>query len=311
MQRSLVTDLICPKCRATLRLQGAAAGPSVETGELVCRSCCAHYPVRDGVPNLLDGPPAGNDEGWEKLHQKVEYEKMAEAVVRRFALPEQVVLDYYAHVGLARRIGAACERVLELGAGTGAYSLALQRWLPVGQLCLVDVSRAALAGARVIFQKMGGTAHFVQADIRCLPFKDKTFTLSLSGGLIEHFAGEEQTTILHEHCRVAQQVLIAAPADLPAYWLFRRLYSLRPGGWPFGYERPLSRPRLRALLGAQGFGRQVFAGQDYAAALALFGRLRWPAFPRLSAWPGLARLTRHDWVVWARPASGNESADGS
>jgi SAM-dependent methyltransferase len=308
MQRTLLADLICPKCGSALRLDSVGAGDEVETGSLACVKCLARYEIRDGIPSLLDGPPAGNDEGWERLHQKTAYERMAEAVVRRFALPEQVVLDYYVHARLARQQGANCERVLELGAGTGAYSLALQCYLPVKQLVLADVSRAALAGARVIFRRMQVPAQFVQADIRRLPFRDRTFTLSLSGGLIEHFAGEEQRAILREHCRVAGQVLLAAPANLPAYWLFRWAYSLRRGGWPFGYERPLSRRSLSTLLREQGFDRQQFAGQDYAAAMELFGRLRWPGFPRLHAWPGLAWLTRHDWVVWAVP--GKEAADG-
>lgn len=304
MLRTMIEELICPKCRADVRLETREAdGPEVGDGVLVCRGCAERYDVRDGIPRMLSGPPLGNDEGWERLHRKVEFNRMAEAVARRFSLPDEVVLDYYTHVDLARRTGADAERVLELGAGTGAYSLALQRRLPVKSICLVDVSRSALIGARVIFEHMGVAARFVQADIRRLPFRDRHFSLSLSGGLIEHFAGEEQRTIMREHCRTAEQVLIAAPASLPGYWVFRWLYSLRPGGWPFGYERPLRRRELRALLNEQGFVRQVFDGQDYAAAVELFGRLRWPAFPRLHAWPGLAGMTRHSWVAWARPGS--------
>jgi hypothetical protein len=127
----------------------------------------------------------------------------------------------------------------------------------------------------------------------------------VSGGLIEHFAGADQDAVVREHGRVANAVLIQAPASTPAYWLFRGLYSLRPGGWPFGYERPLTRRRLSRLLAAAGYQAESWSGHDFAASVELLGRLRGSWFPRLHRWPGLAWLTRHDRIVLARRTDGH------
>ena len=42
----LIDNIVCPKCRASLRADGAAS-------ELVCTGCGLAYPVRDNIPVLL------------------------------------------------------------------------------------------------------------------------------------------------------------------------------------------------------------------------------------------------------------------
>lgn len=48
--KELLDLLCCPKCRAELREETTRA-------ELVCTSCGARYPIRDGIPILLPDPP--------------------------------------------------------------------------------------------------------------------------------------------------------------------------------------------------------------------------------------------------------------
>ena len=57
MRPDLADILACPADKAPLALSVERAGDDGEAldGTLVCASCGAAYPVRDGVPNLL--PP--------------------------------------------------------------------------------------------------------------------------------------------------------------------------------------------------------------------------------------------------------------
>ena len=62
MRPDLLDIIACPLCRGPLELQTAAIAPAdaadagaVRTGTLSCRPCNEHYPIADGIPNLL--PP--------------------------------------------------------------------------------------------------------------------------------------------------------------------------------------------------------------------------------------------------------------
>lgn len=57
MRPELADILACPADKAPLALSVERSGDDGEAldGALVCASCGASYPVRDGVPNLL--PP--------------------------------------------------------------------------------------------------------------------------------------------------------------------------------------------------------------------------------------------------------------
>jgi uncharacterized protein YbaR (Trm112 family) len=43
----LLGILVCPRCKGALQFD------SPETG-LICRACCLAYPVRDGIPIMLE-----------------------------------------------------------------------------------------------------------------------------------------------------------------------------------------------------------------------------------------------------------------
>lgn len=48
--------LCCPLDKGELQLRvGREEGGEIETGEIVCKTCGRHYPIEDGIPNLL--PP--------------------------------------------------------------------------------------------------------------------------------------------------------------------------------------------------------------------------------------------------------------
>ena len=302
MNPDLLDVLSCPACGGGLRPgRCETKGHEIVSGVLTCRDCTKPYVVEGGIPRFAPEATAARDRHWEAYHRRVPYDAVVAHMRRRFQLPRGVLLDYYRHAGLLVERGERAGRVLELGAGSGSYTLALAQLAGAERICLLDVSPAALAGARRVFAAFGLTPDLVQGDIRSLPFRPRAFDLALSGGLIEHFAGDTQAKIVAEHTRVADRALIQAPAPTPAYWAFRLAYSFRPGGWPFGYERPVSRRRLRALLDSAGFSPVAWDGHDFASAAALLGAMRWRRFPRFHRWPGLARTSRHDGIVLAAP----------
>lgn len=304
MRPEFLSSLRCPACRHALALQAASRQTNeIMEGSLACSACGRVFPIRAGIPLLQPAASTSQDEHWEDLHRQVDYQAVVRLMQPRFELPESVLLDYYAHAGLVRSQGLQLGSILELGSGTGSYSLALQRLVAVKRMCLLDISLSSLLGARKVFAGFGLQPDLVQGDIRSLPFADRAFDLTLSGGLIEHFAGEEQNRIVAEHCRVAELALIQAPLSSPAYWCFRHGYTLYKGKWPFGFEQPLSRKNLATLLEKQGAKAMAWSGHDFAASVELLGRMRWKWFPRLHAWPGLAALTRHDVIVLAKKST--------
>ena len=60
MRQDLMEILVCPVCRGDLTLTIAATeDDEVLTGDLACGACSQHYPITDGIPNLL--PPDVRD----------------------------------------------------------------------------------------------------------------------------------------------------------------------------------------------------------------------------------------------------------
>lgn len=55
MRRDLMDILVCPVCKADLELKVTREVEEIEEGELICTKCSNHYPIEDGIPNLL--PP--------------------------------------------------------------------------------------------------------------------------------------------------------------------------------------------------------------------------------------------------------------
>jgi len=54
MKRELHDILCCPVCKGALELQITDEDEQeILSGVLICHSCAVHYPIEDGIPNLL------------------------------------------------------------------------------------------------------------------------------------------------------------------------------------------------------------------------------------------------------------------
>jgi hypothetical protein len=257
-----------------------------------CPRCRERYPVEGGgILRLIPRGDYSRYAHWEKLHSTVRADDVAALYQRRFTYAEDFLLSYYAMPRLARRLGWRAEESMELGCQWGSNSLTLHRFGIAKKVWLLDISVVALKAALQFFGQFGVKPYALQAEIHQLPFNDGAIGLTLSGGLYEHFVGEEQEQVVAENCRVSQRVLCQVPESSAAYWVYRRLYSAWKGGWPFGFEVPLPWRRLHALFTRPPFkmaGRdwhdlpsaaRMIAGERWAWARALTLRPAWLLYP--------------------------------
>ncbi|MFA5967361.1 MAG: class I SAM-dependent methyltransferase [Patescibacteria group bacterium] len=146
---------------------------------------------------------------------------------------------------LAEIVATNSQKILEVGAGTGAMSIFLsQLGLDVTTL---DNDPAVLKGAEKARQEFGGHNQIVAGDAFKLPFPDNSFDLIFHQGLLEHFTNVQIQQLLDEQLRVAPLVILSVPnANYP-----RR---------DFGNERLLRKKDWENVLRPY----QVKMNRDYA-----------------------------------------------
>lgn len=141
-------------------------------------------------------------------------------------------------------------RVLEIGAGAGTYAALLAE--QGAEVTLLDYSPRALATAKVFFRNNKLRASFVEGDALKMPasITKKSFDVSISVGLTEHFRGEERTLINKNHLEVLRDgglALICVPNAYNFPYRIFKLFSEWTGTWQFGEEYPYTRGELKRL----------------------------------------------------------------
>ncbi len=183
---------------------------------------------------------------WEDLYSKTDFEHMVKRIDYSLKIKKDI-FQYYPWLDILRRNNLKIDTCLEVGSGTGAYSLILKKLGFTKKVYLLDWSDESLNMAKKLFKKYNEKAIFVCGDALNLPFKDKSFNLTISGGLIEHFNNLNMQRIIEEKKRVSNYVLTQAPISTPPYWIMRTLITIAKQGWPFGYEKPLTRSKLEDI----------------------------------------------------------------
>jgi SAM-dependent methyltransferase len=182
MKATLVDLLVCPRCSGPLRcaaerLDPARAWEEVLEGHLLCDACDARYPIRRGVPRLIEGPRAREVENtvtgfgfeWEKFEDRIEDTYMTDrANFLDFIFP---VLPEFFRGKIVLDAGCGMGRFLKLGAEFGSREI-----VGVDLSDSVDVSYRRVAHLP--------NAHVVQADIMALPF-GRSFDYAFSVGVLQ------------------------------------------------------------------------------------------------------------------------------
>lgn len=177
--------------------------------------------------------------------------------------------DHNALVSAAEQLlgGYKGRKTLEVGSGRGIDSL---RMAQKGAIVhLVDVTRQALEITLSIRSDVKVNVCPIQADGEHLPFKDQSFDLVFSQGVMEHPGNNLK--ILQEQARVAKQngyVLIDVPNKYSLQTPIRGI-QLSLGRWPYGEEYPYSPASLSDLVKQAGLKPVKFYGRGLIPVIYL------------------------------------------
>ena len=205
--------LVCPLCRARLVFHGTRIDGELREGELACCACPRRWPVRDGLPRLVDeGNVAGPDrlmrfiyDNFAVLHDPAVHLLLP---VLQCSTADALRDGYMPRLELRglRRDGSRPLRILEVGAGTGANLALLERDLPprlAVELWGCDLSAGMLARyRRRLARHRGRHVRLVLADAHALPFPDASFDRVFHVGGIAAYRDTRQG--LAEMARVAR-----------------------------------------------------------------------------------------------------------
>lgn len=138
-------------------------------------------------------------------------------------------------------------QAVDIGCGVGL----IEKYSP--ETYGVDFSWHALKQAQ-----QNGAQRLVQTDAEALPFKDDSFQIALSNGVLEHLRRPQQA--ISEMARIARVQVLIVHARLPfPLELFRplvnRLWKLESQPW----DKPLSRRQLKKFL-SQASLKVVYEG---------------------------------------------------
>jgi ubiquinone/menaquinone biosynthesis C-methylase UbiE len=132
-------------------------------------------------------------------------------------------------------------KLLEIGAGASRSSLLLSRGGATPFFLDTSISALNISQDLAFFHNIG--AHHIQGDAFTLPFKDDSFDVVWSGGLLEHFHKKEQQQLIKEHIRVTNKggkaIIIVPHRNAQIYNLSRQI-AQKLGTWPYGPEEPMS-----------------------------------------------------------------------
>lgn len=171
-----------------------------------------------------------------------------------------------------------CDRVLEVGTGTGMLSTLLSRFCDLA--VTLDNSAAVLGTARRFMGGARGDVCSVRGDAFRLPFRDRSLDACFSQGLFEHFSDAEITGLVDEQLRVAAVTYISVPS-----FFYPHLGRRGPG--LVGNERLLTLRRWREILRRHRVEGEYYS--DFKIA-SLAGRtLPWPAQILLKVAPAASR----------------------
>ena len=106
-----------------------------------------------------------------------------------------------------RRAGGS---VLEVGVGSGAQSAILSRF--VRRTVSIDNDWRILMAARANLRRFGPGVLPVSTDAFALPFRDASFGVAVSQGLMEHFGDDRIGELLREQLRVCRSVVFSVPS---------------------------------------------------------------------------------------------------
>ena len=201
------TALACPTCRGPLAFDGTLDGDEIDGGPLRCTRCPHDWPVRDGLPRLVDERAVRRADRFMRI--------LYDPITRALFPPLQGTSEATARDGYMQRLALASlgpsrngapRRILEVGVGSGANLRLLERDLPCDldvELWGLDLSDGMLARCRrLVGRHRGRPMRLLVADAHALPFPDASFDRVFHVGGIGGYGDPRRA--LAEMARVAR-----------------------------------------------------------------------------------------------------------
>jgi SAM-dependent methyltransferase len=167
--------LVCPTCKDSLALQAdLVEGPEVVQGGLVSPGCGRRYPIRAGVPRFVDSGAYASSFGYQ-------WNRFRAVQLDSLSGTRESERTLHATTGWTEADYQGC---LVLDAGVGAGRFAEVAAAKGGEVFGIDITEAVEAAYQNIGRRPG--VHLAQADIFAMPFRDETFDLAYSIGVLHH-----------------------------------------------------------------------------------------------------------------------------
>jgi SAM-dependent methyltransferase len=175
MKRSALRFLVCPSCKDELALEVRdEQGPEILEGSLRSPGCGRQYPIVRGVPRFVERQEYASSFGfqWNRFRSV----QLDSANGRRESEREMEETTGWTEKDYRGRL------VLDAGVGAGRYAevAAAKGAEVVG----IDITSAVDAAFANIGRREG--VHLAQADIFAMPFREATFDLAFSIGVLHH-----------------------------------------------------------------------------------------------------------------------------
>jgi SAM-dependent methyltransferase len=175
MKTSALDVIVCPACKGELALETTVKeAAEIVEGRLTCRHCARAFPITKGVPRFVPQDAYAQSFGYQwNWFRTVQLDSINQTPESEQAL-----------VGATGWAAEEFKGARLLDAGVGAGRFADRASAKGAEVFGVDLTMAVDAAYRNIGTRPN--VHLFQADIFALPFREGTFDLAYSIGVLHH-----------------------------------------------------------------------------------------------------------------------------
>lgn len=145
--------------------------------------------------------------------------------------------------------------IIEIGSGSGLRTLSFAKQHGIRPI-LLDYSEEAIKFAIKNAQDLEVTANYIMGDLLNTPTKSDLFDVVWSGGVYEHFRGEDRQKSFDEMYRICKpggNGIVVVPNSLNLPYRLVKAIKDKLGTWPYGDEYPFTKWELSERMRRSGF----------------------------------------------------------